>query len=49
MASINLFVPKSAPVKAFQIPSGEWIVLNADATEWTLLSDTEFQERYQAA
>lgn len=46
---ILTFVPRSTPVKAFQLPDTSWIVLNADVTSWEELSDADFQARYAPA
>ena len=49
MSPISSYVPKSTPVKAFQLADTNWIVLNADVTQWEELSDADFQARYQPA
>ena len=46
---IQNYIPISTAVKAFQLPDGNWIVLNADVSAWEELSDTEFHAKYQPA
>ena len=46
MNPIHSYIPKSVPVKAFQISDGSWVILNADATEWESVTDAVFQATY---
>ena len=46
---IQTFVPKADPVKAFQIPSGDWIVLSADLLTWEEFTEAEFNAKYTSA
>ena len=49
MNPIGTYVPKSTPVKAFQLPDTSWIILNADATAWEQITDADFQAKYTPA
>ena len=46
---IQTYVPKSEPVKAFQLPDGSWIVLSTDLASWEQLSEADFNAKYQSA
>jgi hypothetical protein len=48
-APISVFVPRSTPIKAFQLPNTDWIVLSSDVTTWEELTDADFQAKYAPA